>query len=129
MADKFYTETHEWAEMGDDGLITIGFAFHALTSLGNIVSVTLPEPGRSTAKGESCGLVEGEHAATDIRAPLPGTITEPNAGLSAEPARLNQTPETTAWFFKMRLSDPAALAELMTQAAYDEFVTTGGKPA
>jgi glycine cleavage system H protein len=124
MADKFYTETHEWAEMGEDGLVTVGLAADALTSLGNIVSVTLPEPGRSTARDEPCGLVEGEHAATDIRAPLPGTVAEPNLALTADPALLNQAPESRGWFFKMRLSDPAALAQLMPQAAYDDFLTT-----
>ncbi len=125
MADKFYTETHEWAEMGEDGLVTVGLAGEALASLGNVVSVTLPEPGRSVAKSETCGLVEGEHSASDIHAPLSGTITEPNPAVTEDPGLLNQAPDTTAWFFKMRLSDPATLAELMPQAAYDAFVTTG----
>jgi len=129
MADKFYTATHEWAEMGDDGLITVGLAARALASLGNVVSVTLPEPGRSVARDESCGLIEGEHSAADIRAPLSGTVAEPNPALATEPGLVNQAAEGAGWFFKMRLSDPAMLAELMDQAGYDAFVTTGSGAA
>lgn len=124
MAYKFYTETHEWAEMDEDGLITVGLTAQLLGPLGNITAVTLPEPGRSLARGETCGRVEGDAGMADLSAPLSGTITDPNPALIAEPAMLNQTPATTAWCFKIRLADPATLAELMPQAAYDRFVTT-----
>lgn len=124
MADKFYTKTHEWAEMGEDGLITVGLTAQLLNPLGNVTAVSLPEAGRSLARGEACGQVEGDAGMVELSAPLSGTITDPNPALTAEPAMLNQTPATTAWCFKMRLADPATLAELMPQAAYDSFVTT-----
>jgi glycine cleavage system H protein len=124
MPDKFYSKEHEWVEMGQDGLATIGITEHAQTALGDIVFVELPDPGRSVAKGEACAVVESVKAASDIFAPLSGTITEHNQAIIDDPALVNKEAEGTAWFYKMRLADPTALAELMDKAAYDEFLAT-----
>jgi glycine cleavage system H protein len=124
MADKFYSKDHEWVEIGQDGLATIGITGHAQTALGDIVFVELPEPGRSVAKGEACAVVESVKAASDIYAPLSGTIAETNPAIVEDPALVNKDPEAAAWFFKMRLADAAAFAELMDKAAYDAFLET-----
>ena len=123
MADKFYSKDHEWVEIGQDGLATVGITDHAQTALGDIVFVELPEPGRSVAKGEACAVVESVKAASDIYAPLTGTVAETNAAIVDEPALVNKDPDA-AWFFKMRLADPSAFAELMDKAAYDAFLET-----
>jgi len=122
MPDKFYTEDHEWLQIGEDGLATIGITQHAQNALGDIVFVELPEPGRSIVKGEGCAVVESVKAASDIYAPLTGTVTENNPEIVEEPALINKDPEQSAWFFRMRLEDPAAIAGLMGKADYDKFV-------
>jgi glycine cleavage system H protein len=124
MPDKFYSKEHEWVEIGQDGLATVGITDHAQTALGDIVFVELPDPGRSVAKGEACAVVESVKAASDIFAPLSGTIAENNPAIVDDPALVNKEPEGAAWFFKMRLADPTAFAELMDKAAYDAFLAT-----
>jgi glycine cleavage system H protein len=124
MADKLYTTDHEWLQIGEDGLATIGITQHAQNALGDIVFVELPEPGRSVAKGDGCAVVESVKAASDIYAPLSGTITENNPAIIEDPALVNKDPEQQAWFFKMRLDDPAAVGALMDKADYDALVAT-----
>jgi glycine cleavage system H protein len=122
MPDKLYTKDHEWLEVGEDGLATIGITDHAQQALGDIVFVELPEPGRSVVKAEACAVVESVKAASDIYAPLTGTITDHNPAIIETPGLINQEPESSGWFFKMRLADPAAIAELMDKAAYEALL-------
>lgn len=124
MPDKLYSSDHEWLLIGEDGLATIGITEHAQNALGDIVFVELPEPGRSVAKGDACAVVESVKAASDIYAPLSGTIAESNPDLVEDPALINRDPESAAWFFKMRLNDPASIGELMSKADYDAFTET-----
>jgi glycine cleavage system H protein len=121
MPNIFYSKDHEWVEIGEDGLAAIGITDHAQHALGDIVFVELPEPGRNVVKGEACAVVESVKAASDVYAPLTGTIAEHNPALAEEPALINQSAET-AWFFKLRLADPAAFTELMDRAAYDTYL-------
>ncbi len=122
MPNKLYTKEHEWLQVGDDGLAVIGITQHAQNALGDIVFVELPEPGRSVAKGEACAVVESVKAASDIYAPLSGTVTEHNPEIIDNPALVNKDPESGGWFFKLRLDDPASIGDLMDQAAYDALV-------
>jgi glycine cleavage system H protein len=122
MSQTFFSKDHEWVQIGEDGLATVGITDHAQNALGDIVFVELPEPGRSVAKGEACAVVESVKAASDIYAPLAGTITETNPDIVDDPTLVNKEAETTAWLFRMRLADAAAFAELMDKAAYDEFL-------
>jgi glycine cleavage system H protein len=122
MPDKLYTKDHEWLRIGEDGLATIGITEHAQTALGDIVFVELPEPGRSLAKGEACAVVESVKAASDIYAPLSGTVAETNPAVVEDPALINKDPESEGWFFKLRLADPAAIGELMDKTAYDALL-------
>jgi glycine cleavage system H protein len=123
MSQTFYSKDHEWVQIGEDGLATVGITDHAQNALGDIVFVELPEPGRSVAKGEACAVVESVKAASDVYAPLTGTITENKPAIVDEPALINSQAET-AWFFRMRLADATAFAELMDKAAYDAFLGT-----
>ncbi len=122
MPQTYFTKDHEWVRVEEDGLATIGVTDHAQNALGDIVFVELPEPGRSVAKGEACAVVESVKAASDVYAPLSGTVAEHNQAIVDEPALVNQEAESGAWFFRLRLADPAAVSELMDRAAYDEFV-------
>jgi glycine cleavage system H protein len=122
MPDKLYTKDHEWLRIGEDGLATIGITEHAQTALGDIVFVELPEAGRSLAKGEACAVVESVKAASDIYAPLSGTVAETNPAVVEDPALINKDPESEGWFFKLRLADPAAIGELMDKTAYDALL-------
>jgi glycine cleavage system H protein len=122
MPEKLYTKAHEWLLIGEDGLATIGITEHAQAALGDIVFVELPEPGRSLAKGEACAVVESVKAASDIYAPLSGTVAEHNPSIVEDPALINNAAEAEGWFFKLRLQDPAAIAELMDKAGYDAFL-------
>jgi glycine cleavage system H protein len=123
MTQMFYSKDHEWIEIGEDGLATVGITDHAQKALGDIVFVELPEPGRSVVKGEACAVVESVKAASDVMAPLTGTIAEHNPAIVAAPASIN-TDAKQAWFFKMRLADAAAVTELLDQAGYDAFLET-----
>jgi glycine cleavage system H protein len=123
MPDKFYTKAHEWVEIGQDGLAAVGITAHAPAALGDMLSVELPDPGRSVAKGEACALVKTATAESEIAAPLTGTIAETNTAIAEDPSLVAKDPEA-AWFFKMRLADPTAFTELMDQAAYDAFLKT-----
>lgn len=122
MSQIFYSKDHEWVAVEADGLVTVGITAHAQEALGDIVFVELPEPGRNVAKGEACAVVESVKAASDVYAPLSGTVAEVNQAIVDEPAKVNEQAEAEGWFFKMRLQDPASVNELMDRAGYDKFL-------
>jgi len=122
MPQTYFTKDHEWVRLEADGLVTVGITDHAQSALGDIVFVELPEPGRSVAKGEACAVVESVKAASDVYAPLTGTIVENNAALVDDPALVNKGAEVEGWFFRLRLADPAAVSTLMDGDSYKEFL-------
>jgi glycine cleavage system H protein len=124
MSQVFYSKDHEWVVLGDDGLAIIGITDHAQNALGDIVFVELPEPGRNVAAGEPCAVVESVKAASDVYAPLTGTVAETNQAIIDEPALVNSAAESGGWFFKLRLADAAAVSSLLDRAGYDEFLST-----
>jgi glycine cleavage system H protein len=121
MSQIRYTRDHEWLRLDDDGTATIGITVHAQAQLGDIVFVELPEPGREVASGEACAVVESVKAAADVFAPLAGRVVEVNTALADDPALVNRAAETEGWFFRLRLSEPAAFATLMDAEAYAAF--------
>lgn len=122
MSNVFYSKDHEWIALEADGLVTVGITDHAQSALGDIVFVELPEPGRNVAKNEACAVVESVKAASDVYAPLSGTVAAVNHAILDEPGKVNAASETDGWFFKLRLEDPAALKDLLDRAAYDEYL-------
>ncbi len=106
----------------DGAIATVGITDHAQEALGDVVFVELPEPGRAVRHSEPCAVVESVKAASDVYAPLEGEVIEHNAALVADPALVNREAATGGWFFRLKLSDPASFAELMTQDEYDDFV-------
>jgi glycine cleavage system H protein len=124
MTQIYFSQDHEWVSVDADGIATIGITDHAQQALGDIVFVELPEPGREVAANEAVAVVESVKAASDVYAPLTGTMVENNAALIGEPALLNQEPEGAAWLFKLRLSDAGELKGLLDRAGYDSFLET-----
>ena len=90
--DLKYAATHEWVRTEADGSLRVGISDHAQDSLGEIVFVELPEPGRRVAAGEACAVVESVKAASDVFAPVAGVVLEVNQALTEAPERVNQDP-------------------------------------
>jgi glycine cleavage system H protein len=118
---RYFTQDHEWVEV-DGEVGTVGISEYAQGQLGDIVFVDVPDEGRELAKGDEAAVVESVKAASDVYAPVSGTVLEGNAALGDEPALVNSDPEGEGWFFRVTLSDPSELEELMDEAAYAAFV-------
>jgi glycine cleavage system H protein len=117
---KKYTKEHEWIDMaGDVG--TVGITEYAQEQLGDVVFVELPKIGATVAQNGQIAVVESVKAASEIYAPVSGTITAVNDALAKEPALVNQSAEDKGWFFKIKLSKQDELAALMDAAAYKKF--------
>lgn len=123
MSTVRFTKDHEWVRL-DGTTATVGITAHAQEALGDIVFVELPDAGRVVAETEACAVVESVKAASDVYAPLAGTITGRNEAVVDDPALINRDPQGEGWFFQMELADLAAFDALLDQAAYDAFVET-----
>ncbi len=125
MANERFTKDHEWIRV-EGGVGTVGISDHAQTQLGDIVFVDVPEVGHKAAQGEPVAVVESVKAASDVYAPVAGEVVEVNADLAANPALVNEDAEGGAWFFKIKITNPAELDQLMDRAAYQAFVKESG---
>jgi glycine cleavage system H protein len=121
---KKYTKEHEWIDVaGDVG--TVGITEYAQEQLGDVVFVELPKVGATVAQNGQIAVVESVKAASEIYAPVSGTVSAVNDALAKEPALVNQSAEDKGWFFRLKLGKPDELAGLMDAAAYKKF--TEGK--
>ncbi len=118
---RYYTKDHEWIDV-DGGSATVGITSYAQEQLGDIVFVEVPSAGAKVTKGGESAVVESVKAASDVYAPVSGSVIEGNAALEGEPALVNTAPESDGWFFKLTLDDTGELDGLMDRAAYDAFV-------
>jgi glycine cleavage system H protein len=118
---RYFTKDHEWIEVAG-AAATVGITDYAQSQLGDVVFVEVPEAGRQLAQGGEAAVVESVKAASDVYAPVSGTVTEGNAALSDTPDLVNTSPEADGWFFKLTLSNPSELDGLMDEGAYKEFV-------
>lgn len=119
---RYFTEDHEWIEL-DGEIATVGITEYAQSQLGDIVFVEVPEEGKEVTKGDDAAVVESVKAASDVYAPVSGTVVEGNPALEESPALVNEDPEGDGWFFKMTLSDTSELDSLMNESAYADFVS------
>ncbi|MGF1546882.1 MAG: glycine cleavage system protein GcvH [Thiotrichales bacterium] len=115
-AELNYTKSHEWVRDEGDGTVTVGISDHAQALLGDLVYVELPAVGRELAAGASCAVVESVKAASDVYAPVSGTVTEINPLLADEPEQINRDPYGAGWLFRLRTS--AASGALLDAAGY-----------
>lgn len=121
MTDIRFTEDHEWVRL-QDGEAVVGISQYAQDTLGEIVFVDLPAPGRDVAQGAEAVVVESVKAASEIYAPVSGRIVEVNSRLEEEPGLLNSDPRGAGWLFRMELADKAEFDALMDEDAYARFV-------
>ena len=124
MAETRYTSDHAWIRLEDDGTATVGITDHAQETMGEIVFVELPEPGREVVEGEACATVESDRTANDIFAPLAGKVAEANEAVAEEPGLLNRDPEGEAWLFHLEPDDTDGFEALMDVDAYEAFLDT-----
>jgi glycine cleavage system H protein len=124
MAELRFTKDHEWIRVADGDVYAIGITAYAQGQLGDVVFVDLPDAGRAVTKGGEAAVVESVKAASDVYAPVSGTVTESNPALADDPSLVNSAPEAEGWFFKLTLSDASELDGLMDKAAYDAFVAS-----
>lgn len=116
-----FTRDHEWVKV-DGAVGTVGITDYAQHALGDIVYVEVPEAGRLLTKGADAAVVESVKAASEVYAPVSGTVIKGNDALAGAPGLVNESPEDQAWFFTLTLSDPAELDGLMDRAAYDQYL-------
>ena len=121
MSKTYFTEDHEWLRV-EGNVATVGITKYAQEQLGDLVFVDLPATGKTVAKGGASVVVESVKAASDVYAPVDGSITEVNTALSSDPAIVNGSPEADGWLWKMTLSNPSQLDGLMDEAAYLKMV-------
>ena len=116
----YYTKEHEWIRVEGD-TATVGITDFAQGQLGDVVFVEVPEAGRTLSKGSEAAVVESVKAASDVYAPVSGTVIEGNQAVVDEPSLVNTDPEGEGWFFKLTLSDNHELSELMSADQYKSY--------
>ena len=119
--DLRYTSEHEWLRKEQDGSVTIGITDHAQSALGDLVYVELPEVGQEIESGGEMAVVESVKAASDVYAPIAGSVLEVNASLADEPERINADPYGDGWIVRMQPDDDD-LGETMDPDEYQELL-------
>ena len=112
-----YTKSHEWVRVEGD-TATVGITDHAQAELTDVVFVELPEAGRVFAVGDNCAVVESVKTASDLYAPVAGTVLEINAALADTPELANDSPFDEGWFFKLQIDGEPDTAHLLDAAGY-----------
>ena len=120
MSDVKYSKEHEWIKLDGD-VATIGITKHATEMLGDIVFAELPEKGSNVDKDGTAGVVESTKAASDVYTPLSGEVIDTNKAIVDDPSKINEDPENTAWFFKLKIKDLSEMDSLMNKDDYDKF--------
>ena len=119
----YYTREHEWVRVEGDEAI-VGITDFAQGQLGDVVFVEVPEAGRALSQGGEAAVVESVKAASDVYAPVSGTVTEGNQAVVDEPSLVNTDPEGAGWFFKLTLSYTNELGDLMNAEQYKAYCET-----
>ena len=113
-----YASTHEWVRIVGD-LVVTGIADHAQDALGDLVYVETPEVGQQITAGEQAGVVESVKTASDIHAPVSGTVVEINANLEDDPDFVNDDPYGKGWIYKIKPDNIADVEQLLSSTAYE----------
>jgi glycine cleavage system H protein len=115
-----FTSTHEWVRL-DDGGATVGISDHAQSQLGDVIFVELPAVGTALAPGDKFGAIESVKAASDLYAPVGGTVAEVNTALEDQPELVNNDPYAGGWMLRLENVSEGGAA-LMDEAAYKESI-------
>lgn len=116
--DLKYAKSHEWLKIAADGSALVGISDYAQNSLGDITFIQLPKVGAALKAGETFGVVESVKAASDVYAPVAGTVLEINQTLETNPEKVNTSPYADAWMLKLKLSNPSEVMNLLSSEDY-----------
>ncbi len=117
-----YTEEHEYVKQGGHGVVIIGITDYAQGELGDVVYVDMPAVGTTFDKTEVFGQIEAVKAVSELFSPLAGEVIEINQALDGDPSLVNQDPYGTGWMIKVRVSDVAAVDQLLSAADYAQHI-------
>ena len=120
--DLKFLKSHEWARVEQDGRVTIGISDHAQALLGDLVYVELPDVGDRIEAGNACAVVESVKAASDVYAPVTGTVVAVNDALSDKPETINEDAYGEGWIYVLEMEDPDQLNELLAPDDYAELL-------
>ena len=120
--DLKFLKSHEWARVDGDGKVTVGISDHAQGLLGDLVYVELPNVGDSIEAGTACAVVESVKAASDVYAPVSGTVVEVNSALADKPETINEDAYGDGWLFVLAINDTEQLNELLAPDDYAELL-------
>ena len=123
MGERRYSETHEWVAV-DGSVATVGITDFAQSQLGDVVFLELPRKGQRLAAGEAFGVIESVKAASDLYAPLAGTVVEVNERLAANPELVNTDPLGEGWLIKVE-AEGGLPDSLLDEAAYLKLAESG----
>ena len=118
-----YAKSHEWVKLGGDGTATIGISDYAQNSLGDITYVQMPKVGAVLKAGETFGVVESVKAASDLYAPVAGTVLAINSALDSAPETVNKSPYDDGWMMKLKVANPADANALLDAAGYEKHTS------
>lgn len=125
-ADRRYTKSHEWARPLADGTLEIGITDHAQHALGDLVYVEMPETGRALAAGEACAVVESVKAASDVYAPVAGTVVAANTELAGSPELVNQDCYGAGWLLRIQPTSTTDYAAMLSADDYSTLLAAEG---
>ncbi|MCF7222549.1 glycine cleavage system protein GcvH [Marilutibacter chinensis] len=120
--DLKFMKSHEWARVEGDGKVTVGISDHAQGLLGDLVYVELPNVGDRVEAGNACAVVESVKAASDVYAPVTGTVVEVNAALADKPETINEDAYGEGWLYTLEMEEPEQLNELLGPDDYAELL-------
>jgi glycine cleavage system H protein len=123
MSELRYTDDHEWA-LAEGDTITVGITDYAQEQLGELVYVELPAVGTVVQQGDDAAVIESVKAAGDVKSPVSGTITHVNEHLNDAPDKVNDDPMGTGWFYKVSISDPLELDNLLSEDDYNNLIAS-----
>ena len=123
--DLRFAPSHEWVRQNEDGTITVGISAHAQEQLGDLVFVETPEIDRVCEAEEGIAVVESVKAASDLYAPVAGTVVDANGELADNPELVNTDPYGEGWIFRMQPAEDDAIESLMDPDAYEAHIESG----
>jgi glycine cleavage system H protein len=121
-SDCKYAKSHEWAKRLPDGTLLVGITDYAQNSLGDITFVQLPKVGAVLKTGESFGVVESVKAASDLYAPVAGTVVAINDALNSVPETVNKDPHNGGWMLKLQPASAAEFDSLLSAGDYEKLL-------
>lgn len=122
--DRKYTKSHEWVKIDGD-LAVVGVTDHAQRAMGDVTYVEMPGIDRKVKQGDVCAVIESVKAASDLLAPVSGTVVEVNEVLADTPETTNQAPYGAGWILKLHKINAVELASLLDATAYEAFIEKG----